>query len=138
MPDAAQPRPLPGVTDETRPFWEALARGRLVVQACARCGYRQHPPRPFCLRCLSEDLTWLECGGAGEVHAFTVVRRAPHPALESRVPYVLALVDLPEGFRVLAGVAVADPAEVAVGAAVELDPEPAGDGVSLLRFRLRR
>ena len=44
-------RPVPTVTDDSAPFWEAARDGRLVAQRCAGCGELHHPPRPECPRC---------------------------------------------------------------------------------------
>jgi uncharacterized OB-fold protein len=51
------------------------------------------------------------------------------------VPYVVALVDLPEGARVITNVVGCDPADVRVGLPVTLDWEPLSDGRHLAVFR---
>src|SRR4051794_28680740 len=86
-------------TAGSAPFWAAARHGRLVVQRCA-CGAWQHPPRPFCLACGSTP-DFAPVSGRGTVYSFTVVERALVPALRPFVPYVLALIDLEEGVRML-------------------------------------
>lgn len=51
----------------------------------------------------------------GELHSFTVVRRSMP---EFPVPYALALVDFPEGVRVMAQVEVDDPESLTIGEAM--------------------
>jgi uncharacterized OB-fold protein len=86
----------------TAPYWEAAARRELVLQHCEDCGSSQLYPRPMCLRCNSLSLTWKQAAGRGRVHSLTTVHIAVVPELEP--PYVVALVDLEEGPRVLTNV----------------------------------
>ena len=102
-------KPIPHATAETQPFWEGCRRGELLYQRCRACGHAQFYPRTLCTACLGSDLEWLRSGGRGTVHAFTVVMRAPSEAFKADVPYVLALVDLEEGFRMMLNVRGADP-----------------------------
>lgn len=86
-------------TAATMPWWDATREKRLVVQACSDCGHRQHHPRAICTSCGATDLGVIEASGRGRIASWTVVHRAPDPRLA--VPYVLALVDLDEGPRLL-------------------------------------
>lgn len=83
----------------TAAHWAAAREGRLLLQRCTRCGHHQFYPRPFCLACESRELLWRDAGGYGEVYSMTVVRIPVTPGLVP--PYVLALVDLDEGPRLL-------------------------------------
>lgn len=88
-------------------WWAAAREGRLLLQRCDACGHVQHHPRPFCLSCRRTDaLGWIEASGRGVVHSFTVVHRSPREDLEA--PYVVALVDLAEGPRLLTWLVGAD------------------------------
>jgi uncharacterized OB-fold protein len=88
-------------TDTTAGFWEAAARGELAIQRCGTCGHLQHPPRPCCAVCAATDLAFTPVAGAGSVHSYTVVERAFVEELRPHVPYVLGLVDLTQGPRLL-------------------------------------
>lgn len=101
----------------SRPFWEAASRGVLAVQECQGCGHRQHYPRPLCLRCGVLELAWRDCSGLGTVHSLTTVRRQIRPELEP--PYDVALIDLDEGPRLLAGL-TEEPGATAMGDRVEV------------------
>jgi uncharacterized OB-fold protein len=67
------------------------------------------------------------------VYAVTVVHRAPSAAFRADVPYAVALVDLDEGFRMLANVVGGAPADVAIGDRVRVAFEPRG-AVTLPQF----
>ena len=68
-------RALPAITDLTRPFWDAANEGRLAIQRCQACGYYNHPPKPLCDRCLSDDLAFEDVSGDGTVWSFTVMHQ---------------------------------------------------------------
>ena len=59
-------------------------------------------PRPVCPRCFGVHLEWRPASGRGALYSFTIVHRAPGPELQGAVPYVVALVDLEEGVRLMA------------------------------------
>ena len=83
----------------TAPFWAAAASGRLLVQRCAGCGGHQLYPRPFCIGCQSDDVEWVPAAGTGTVYTMTTVHMEVGPDLEP--PYVVAVVELDEGPRLL-------------------------------------
>ena len=113
-------RPYPEPDPETRPFWAAVAAGRLDIQRCTACGRHVFYPRgSVCPHCGALALEWVTAAGRGVLHSFTVVHRAP-PELAAEAPYVVALIDLEEGPRMMSRLVGVEPAAVAVGMAVEL------------------
>ena len=90
---------LAGADPTTAAYWAAAREGRLLVQCCAECGHHQFYPRPFCLACESRQVRWRQSGGYGHVYSMTTVRIPVTPGLVP--PYLLALVDLDEGPRLL-------------------------------------
>lgn len=86
----------------TEAFWQACVAGKLIVQRCTACGAHQFYPRPFCLACESTKLDWAESKGLGTIYSLTTVRMPVTPELPP--PYLLALVDLDEGPRLLTNI----------------------------------
>ena len=127
--------PLPRPTPLSSPFWEGCRQGELRVQRCRSCGRLVFIPQPACTGCLSRDLEWIPSSGRGVVYSYTVVHRPPNPAFE--VPYVVAIVELEEGFHMLSNLVGCDPAAVRVGMPVEVLFEPRGPEVTLPLFRPR-
>lgn len=119
-------KPLPRPTAETLPFWQACAEGRLVYQRCAACARAQFPPRTRCAACLADALHWRESARVGTVHSHTTVMRAPTEAFRGAVPYVIALVDLDEGFRMMMNLRGCEPDAVRIGSRVRVNFEPSG------------
>jgi uncharacterized OB-fold protein len=120
-------RPIPPTSELTAPYWDAARRGELVVQRCEACEARPFPPRARCPRCGADTLAWAPVSGHGTVYSFTVAHRAPHPVFAAQLPLVVAIVELAEGPRLVTNVVGCDPAEVAVGMAVEVCFEPIDD-----------
>ena len=94
--------PLPRANAQTKAYWDGCAQGELRYQRCANCGHVQCIPRSLCDQCQSSDLQWNASRREGTVLTFTTVHRAPLPVFKDMVPYVIAIVDLDEGFRVMA------------------------------------
>lgn len=113
-------KPTPRPNADTKPFWEACNDGKLLFQRCNSCGEPQFYPRAVCTKCESRDLAWQESDGRGTVHTFTIVQRAPSAAFKADGPYVLALIDLDEGFRMMVNIVDCDPGAVSIGAPVEI------------------
>ena len=90
------------VSSRPEPFWQACAEGRLTVQRCSACGTHQFYPRPFCLSCEATELTWVDTQGTGTIYSLTTIRIPVTPELAP--PYILALVDLDEGPRLLTNI----------------------------------
>lgn len=115
-------RPALVTTPLAEPFWSAANTGEFLLQHCASCGYQQHYPRNLCVRCWSEDLSWTPASGAGVIWTFTVVEIPGHPAWAAEVPYVIAVVELDEGPRVMTRIVNCDVERARVGMRVTLQP----------------
>ncbi|MFF4532804.1 Zn-ribbon domain-containing OB-fold protein [Streptomyces sp. NPDC001407] len=92
---------VPEVDVFTKPYWDAAARGRLLIRRCRApgCGRAHHHPREICPRCWSEDVVWEEAAGRATLHTWSVVHVNDLPPFGERLPYVAAVVDLAEGPR---------------------------------------
>ena len=128
-------RPLPTALPETEAFWQGCRDGVLLLQRCRACGNVQYYPRSICADCLSSDLGWRRASGRGRIHSFTTVHRAPGPPFEGDLPYVVGVIELEEGPRMVSRVTGGDPDRLAIGLAVEVAFEPVSDGFVLPVFR---
>ncbi len=125
---------VPGYTDLTRPYWENARDGRLVVQHCAACDRIWHPPLPRCPHCRSPEVGWRQVSGTGTVYSCTVVRHPTHVAFAAQVPYVVAIVELAEGPRLVVGVIGCAPEQVRAGMPVRACYRQVAEGVTLPYF----
>ena len=122
-------------TAEARHFFAAAAENRLELQRCADCGRVWFYPRPACVACGAERFSWIVASGRGRVHSHSTVHRAPSPEFRERAPYVVALVDLEEGPRMMANIVGEGALGVSIGDALELVFEDRGEGRRLPQFR---
>lgn len=101
MPPTLNGFPVPVPDADTQPFWDAASEGRLVVQRCRSCSQWLWQPRPLCSYCGSLDLAWEPVAGTGHVVTWTVPRPPLLPVLADLVPFVIAVVELSEGVRMI-------------------------------------
>ena len=128
-------RPIPQITPELRPFFEASKQGQLVVQKCGNCATLRFPPRRICSNCLSREASWAPVSGEGEVYSFIVMHRVYHPAFATQVPYAVAMVKLKEGAKLISNVIGINPHEIKCGMPVEVSFEKLDEEVTLPMFR---
>jgi uncharacterized protein len=127
-------KPLPRPYQDTEPYWEAAKEKRLVLQQCKDCGKHQFYPRGVCSHCLGSALDWVEARGRGKVHTFTVCHRAPHPGFAGQVPFVIAVIELDEGVRMMTNIVGCDPKTVRIDMPVKVTFEEATPEVTLPQF----
>jgi uncharacterized OB-fold protein len=128
-------KPLPRITPDTQPFWDALRERRLVVPYCADCGKPHLPAGPVCPFCFSDRLEWRAASGRGKISTWTVVHKAWFPAFATDVPYNVVQVELDEGPRLTASVVGMPNERLAVGLPVVVDFDAVTAEITLPRFR---
>ncbi len=103
-------RPLPEPTPETQPFWDACREHRLTLQRCLDCPGRPayFYPRPFCPTCLSRNVEWFEASGKATLHTYVIAHRGA-PGFKDATPYVIAVVELAEGPRMMSNIIDVEP-----------------------------
>lgn len=79
-------------------FWEGADRHELVIQQCADCGTRRHPPVPMCGACGSLHAEYAPSEGKGRVLSWML---SHHPNRPDDPPTVVILVELDEGVRIV-------------------------------------
>lgn len=127
-------RPLPWPDALSRPFFEAAAAGRLVLQRCTVCGEAVFYPRPYCTLCAGE-LEWTEASGSGTVYTFTVIHQNLSGAFIERVPYVVAMIELAEGVRMMGNLVECPPQSLRIGMPVRACFVEAADGIGIPLWR---
>jgi hypothetical protein len=115
-------------------YWERTARSELPLRRCDSCGTARIYLTNVCKKCRSTEWSWIAARGTGTVYASTEIRYR----LSAEFPksYVVALIDLPEGVRMMANVLDATIDDVPIGTPVVLDFEILADGKHLPQFRV--
>jgi uncharacterized OB-fold protein len=121
------------MSPDTRFFWDGLKEHRLLVQRCSSCGTLRHPPRPMCPSCNALGWDAVEASGRGTLHSFVLPRHPPMPFMEDG--YIVALVELEEGTRLVSNLCDVAPEDASIGMAVEVFYVEFEDGLVLHQFR---
>ena len=130
-----QAQALPRVDEESRGWFEGLARHELWLQRCSSCGTIRFYPRAVCTVCLSSEVVWERASGRGAVYTFTVTHQNQAPGFREMLPYVYAIVELEEGVRVPTNIVGCPPDTVRIGLPVEVVFEDVTQEITLPKFR---
>lgn len=128
-------KPIPQADVDSQEFWDACARHELIMRRCKNCRNYHYPPSAICPVCFSMDLEWDRVSGKGEVYTYTIVRRPAGPDWEDAVPYVIAVVRLEEGVKMVTNIVDCAPEDVTIGMKVEVTFDDVTDKVSLPKFK---
>jgi uncharacterized OB-fold protein len=110
-------------------FWAATKRHELVIQQCNSCKTFQWGPEFLCHKCRSFDMGWAKVSGRGRLYSWVRCWNPVHPALKEACPYIVAVIELPDGGNVrMVGNLLGDPMQnppfdVAVEAVFEDHPD---------------
>lgn len=126
-------RLAPSTSPDTAFFWEALRERKLLIQRCKGCATLRHPARPMCPRCNSLEWDTHASSGRGVVYSYVMPQHPQFPFFE--YPYIVVLVELEEGVRLVSNLCGIAPAEVRVGMPVEVFYETFDDDLVLHQFR---
>jgi uncharacterized OB-fold protein/acyl dehydratase len=122
-PRTAQPPPgealRPAVSRDTEFFWAGTARHELRIQRCGECGVLRHPPGPMCPACGAGKPDYVVAAGTGEVYSYVVHHHPPVPGRQA--PFVVALVQLSEGVRIMGELLGVGPERVRIGMPVRAE-----------------
>jgi uncharacterized OB-fold protein len=129
-------KPLPTVDPESAPYWSALKENRLILKHCRDCGRHHFYPRALCPHCHSDALEWSDARGTGSIYSFTVARRPAGPAFKADAPYVVAVIDLDEGARMMTNIVTDNVDAVRIGQRVAVQFDAVTDEDTLPKFRL--
>ena len=119
----------PAINPETKPFWDAAAKGQFLVKKCLACGELHYYPRSLCPFCHSDRTEWLAASGKGTIYSYSVMARAPEP-------YALAYVQLAEGPRIMTNIVDCKFDDIKIGKAVTLVWKPSEGGPAVPMFAL--
>jgi uncharacterized OB-fold protein len=113
-------KPLPVASGETKPFWDACKEGKFLIQKCKTCNEYQYHYRAFCSHCWFGEIQDIESKGDGNIWSFTVINRNRSPGFIDDVPYVVAMIEIEGGLKIISNVINCDPWKVYIGMPVKL------------------
>nr|MDO8045545.1 Zn-ribbon domain-containing OB-fold protein [Candidatus Baldrarchaeota archaeon] len=89
-------------------YFEFVSEKKFMGLKCKSCGAYILPPKSICKKCGSKEFEWVEFSGKGSLHTFTVIHVAAKRFLND-APFVVGVVQLEEGPRIMARIVGVDP-----------------------------
>lgn len=126
-------RSKPGISDDTRFFWEGCDKGQLLIQRCTACSTLRHPPGPVCSSCHSFEWDTQVASGKATLYSFVVMHYPEVPPFD--YPNPIGLIELEEGVRLVAGLVGVKRDELAIGQALQVEFHTFDDELILPMFR---
>lgn len=120
---------------DSRIYWEGIAQDELRIQRCDVCARTVFYPRSICPHCHSDQLSWIGATGKGTIYTYTVAHQA-FGAFAGEAPFIIAIVELEEGVRMMTRIVDAPHERVTIGAQVQVGFETSAEGIRLPYFRL--
>ena len=130
-------KPIPAVTPEMKPFFDAAKRHQLVVQRCTGCGTYRFPAREIYSNCLSRQAEWATVSGEGEVFSYNIMHQVYHPGFAEEVPYAVVVIKLKEGAKMNSNLTGVKPHDITIGMPVKVVFEDISAEVTLPKFKVR-
>ena len=89
-----------------------------------------------CPACHARDVGWIQASGRGRLHSFAITHQSINRAMKVPPPYVLAMIELEEGPRMMSNLIgiEPDPKRIACDMPVEVVFEKLTDEITLPKF----
>ncbi|MDZ4044778.1 MAG: Zn-ribbon domain-containing OB-fold protein [Rhodoglobus sp.] len=125
---------LPTIEPDSEAWWAGIEAGVLLLEQCRDCSDAHLYPRTFCPVCWSDQVELVAASGLGTVYTFSIVRMNDLPPFAERLPYVVAMIELAEGPRLMSTVVDIDPESLSIGTPVSLRVRRDADGPAVPEF----
>lgn len=122
-------RPRPPINGDNQFFFDELNAGRISVQCCDSCQELRQPPVPMCPLCHSLEWSPRHMSGQGELISYVVMHHPVRPPFEDG--YIVALVELVEGPRLVMNLEGIEEGDVEIGMKVEVTVRAVEDALAL-------
>ena len=128
-------KPLPIIDKISERFWQGCKKHELVIERCLNCGTYIYYPRLVCIKCISKNLEWVKVSGKGKLYSFSIVYRPPSEVFKEDVPYVVGLIELDEGVRLMSNIVNSKLEDIKIGMPVEVVFDDVTEEITLPKFR---
>jgi len=128
-------KPIPVKQPWTEEFWKGTKEHKFLIQHCDDCDINIFYPRKFCPECWGSNFGWIEASGKGKLHTHTVTHHGVEQRFAGDLPFVLALVDMDEGVRVMTRIVNCEHEDLKCDMPVEIVWEDITDDMALYFFQ---
>jgi uncharacterized OB-fold protein len=124
----------PLVDNWNKPFWDACAEGRLVLQRCTATGQCFFPPAPVSPFTGKPEWEWITASGRGTLWSFVVFHQGYFPGMRDELPYPVVMVKLEEGPYLLTNIDGLKPEDLRIGMRMAVRFPGGPEGFALPQF----
>ncbi len=118
------------------PYWESLKNHKAKIQRCEECGKFRFPPAPTCYYCGKASGIWENISGKGKIYSWIVINHPIDKRLSNEVPFVVALIELHEGPRVVGRLIGCNKDEIKSGLPVQVLYDDLDSELTLMNFQI--
>ena len=139
MAEYTKPLPVPNVM--TQAYWEGAKHHHLLINQCTDCGVYNHPPKPICPQCHSENVKASPVSGKGQIYSYSIMHYdRGNPGFEHETPYAVVIVELEEQPQLFLVSNLLDCSvdAVTIGMPVEVTFQDVSPEITLPQFRPAR
>lgn len=113
---------------ESQRYFDAAARGTLLIGRCNACGQVHFYPRSLCPFCFSDNTEWVPAAGSGTIYSYSTSHRGVP------IPYTIAYVTLDEGVTMMTNLVDCDVDKLEIGQRVRVVFKQADGGQHIPMF----
>lgn len=124
---------VPTPSPLTKPFWDAAKQKKLVIQYDPDSRSYQWWPKAISVKTGKMNLEWKEVSGNGTLYSYTVTH-LPAAGFEERGRYLVGLVELDEGVRIIANLSGVTEDNVKIGMPLRVTWEELTDEITMFSF----
>lgn len=127
--------PLPEITRVSEPFYKAAKDRRLLIQRCKDCNNVISYPKCVCPHCWSTNLEWFVSKGKGKLYSYTIVNTGAPEDFKQALPYVIGVIDVDEGVRMVSWVVGCEHEDIKCDMDVEVTFKDLNEDFALPMFK---
>jgi uncharacterized protein len=127
-------KPLPVIDDKSKPFWAAAKNHLIKLPQCKKCNYIRVQFENFCPFCGFELFEWRTLSGNGTIWSHCIFHRSYFPEFQDDLPYIVIMVKLDEGPKLISNLVNQGQAKLKIGLRVKVFFEDVTDDITLIKF----
>ena len=113
-------KPIPTIDADSIEYWSGAKAGKLMLQYSKVSNEYFLYSRSLGKTINDENIEWKEVSGNGEIYSFTYVHTPAGEAFKDDVPYIVAIITLKEGARIISNVITEDVTNISIGDRVKV------------------
>ena len=129
-------KPHPTIDSDSQNYWKGAKSEKLMLQYCKESDEYFLYSRNSGQALKDDKLEWREVSGLGEIYSFTEVHVPAGEAFKDDIPYIVVLIKLKEGARIISNLVVSENERINIGAKVKVYFDKISPELTIPKFKL--